>query len=100
MREIRNNENRKSNCDAANIFKSTGAAAVIIKIINRLIDDGRIVGLNDQLKTTAMLRVAHPEMSMSELAGVHEPPITKSGLSHRLSKISAYYDKCYGNEDN
>lgn len=95
VREIRNNENRKSNCDAANIFKSTGAAATVIKYINRLINDNKIDGLGEQLKTTALLRVNNPEMSLSELASIHEPPITKSGLFHRLSKINAYYEKCY-----
>ncbi len=93
VKEIRNNENRKSNCDAANIYKSTGAAANIIKIINSLIADGKLDGLPEQLKTTAILRVENPEMSLTELAGVHEPPITKSGLFHRLSKITAYYEK-------
>ena len=99
VREIRNNENRKSNCDAANIYKSTGAAAFVIKMINRLSADGKLDGLNEQLKITAKLRLEHPEMSMSELASIHEPPITKSGLSHRLAKITEYYEKCYGNEE-
>lgn len=98
LREIRNNENRKSNCDAANIFKSTGAAAAIIKQINRLVEDGKIDGLGDQLKTTARLRIDNPEMSLSELARLHEPPITKSGLFHRFEKITAYYETCYKEE--
>lgn len=99
VREIRNNENRKNNCDTANIYKSTGAAQNMIKRINRLVDDGRIDGLDQQLRVTADLRRKNPELSLSELAGIHEPPITKSGLSHRLAKISAYYDKFYTNEN-
>jgi len=94
-KEIRNNENRRSNCDMANIYKSTDAAAQIIKAINRMIADGKIDGLGESLKTTAMLRIDYPELTMSELAGIHEPPITKSGLSHRFAKILKYYDSCY-----
>ena len=101
VREIRNNENRKSNCDAANIYKSTGAAANVIRQISRLISDGKIEALDLPLKTTARLRVENPEMSLSELASIHEPPITKSGLFHRLAKITAYAQKCYdSNGDN
>ena len=96
-KEIRNNENRRSNCDMANIYKSTDAAALLIKAINRMIADGRIDGLGENLKTTAMLRINYPELTMSELAGIHEPPITKSGLSHRIAKIMKYYDACYRN---
>ena len=89
MRDIRNNENRRANCDTANIFKSTGAAASQIRAIKQLKESGRLSTLAKNLQITAELRLEYPEVSLVELAGLHEPPITKSGVSHRLQKLVA-----------
>lgn len=89
MRDIRNNENRRANCDTANIFKSTGAAAAQIRAIKQLKESGRLGTLHKNLQITAELRLEYPEVSLIELAGLHEPPITKSGVSHRLQKLVA-----------
>ena len=43
--------------------------------------------LPESLKMTAELRIKYDQMSMTELGNAHEPPITKSGVSHRLAKI-------------
>jgi DNA-binding protein WhiA len=87
LRDIRNNENRRTNCDAANIFKSTGAAALQLKAIQILNEGGRMDSLPESLKETARLREENPELSLEELAAKHDPPITKSGLSHRMKKL-------------
>lgn len=87
MRDIRNNENRRNNCDTANIYKSTGAAIQQLHAIKKLSESGQLTGLPKPLQETAVLRLQNPEISMSELAALHDPPITKSGVSHRLSKI-------------
>ncbi len=89
MRDIRNNENRRANCDTANIFKSTGAAAAQIRAIKQLKESGKLSTLHKNLQITAELRLEYPEVSLIELAGLHEPPITKSGVSHRLQKLVA-----------
>lgn len=88
-RDIRNNENRKANCDTANIYKSTGAAALQIKAIKKLEQAGKLQTLPEPLRVTAALRLEYPEVSLAELAAIHEPPITKSGVSHRLAKLQA-----------
>ena len=87
MREIRNNENRRSNCDASNIFRSTGAADVHLRAIRKLMENGKISLLPGELKTTAMIRYNNPECSLAEIASLHEPPLTKSGVNHRLKRI-------------
>ena len=92
MRDIRNNENRRANCDTANIYKSTGAAALQIRSIEQLAESGKLATLPKPLQVTAALRLEHPEVSLIELAGLHEPPITKSGVSHRLQKLVAAAD--------
>ncbi|MBR6514264.1 MAG: DNA-binding protein WhiA [Clostridia bacterium] len=86
-REIRNDVNRANNCDTANIKKSIAATKTHIDAILKLQDDNRIQLLPKPLQETAGLRLAFPDMSLSDLADMHEPKITKSGLNHRLKKI-------------
>ncbi|MBQ4561054.1 MAG: DNA-binding protein WhiA [Clostridia bacterium] len=93
-REIRNNVNRAKNCDTANIKKSITATNIHIDAILRLQDDNRIQLLPKPLQETAGLRLAFPDISLSDLADIHEPKITKSGLNHRLKKIVEFsYNK-------
>lgn len=86
-REIRNDVNRAKNCDTANIKKSIAATKTHVDAILKLQDDNRIQLLPKPLQETAGLRLAFPDMSLSDLADMHEPKITKSGLNHRLKKI-------------
>ncbi|MBQ9132652.1 MAG: DNA-binding protein WhiA [Clostridia bacterium] len=88
-RDIRNNENRATNCVAKNIEKSIAAATRQIEAIGRLIETGKLEALPEGLRTTAMLRYRNPDASLEELTALHEPPISKSGLNHRLQKILA-----------
>lgn len=93
LREIRNNENRRSNCDASNIFRSTGAADIHLRAIRKLMDNGKISLLPGELKTTAMIRYQNPECSLAEIAALHEPPLTKSGVNHRMKRIVDFAEK-------
>ena len=86
-REIRNSVNRSTNCVAGNISKSVKAAQKQLAVISALDEIGKLSLLPDELYETAKLRLANPSASLSELAILHEPPISKSGLTHRLSKI-------------
>ncbi len=86
-RDIRNNENRATNCVARNISRSVGASQKQIAAIEQLAACGRLSSLPEELQQTAALRVENDAASLSELARLHEPPITKSGLNQRLSKL-------------
>lgn len=90
MREIRNNENRRSNCDASNIFRSTGAADIQLRAIKKLMESGRLSLLSADLQKTAIIRYENPECNLAEIASLHEPPLTKSGVNHRLQRIVSF----------
>lgn len=91
-RDIRNEQNRRSNCDAANINKMTGKAQEHIRMIRALKNAGIYDLISEDLKMTADLREENPEASLVELAMMHTPPITKSGVNHRLAKIAQHYE--------
>lgn len=84
---IRNSVNRRLNCDSANLDKAVEAAQSQGAAIRKLEAAGRLRELPDKLQETAALRLAHPELSLSELAEAFDPPVTKSCLNHRLRKL-------------
>lgn len=86
-REIRNDENRATNCVARNIQKAVMAAAEQVTAIEQLKRSREWDKLSEPLRETAELRLSNPEATLSELALLHNPPITKSGLNHRLKKL-------------
>ena len=86
-RDIRNHEHRITNCEASNISRSVGASHKQILAIEQLQKTRKIDTLSDELRQTAALRLENPSASLSELALLHTPPITKSGLNRRLTKL-------------
>ena len=87
-KDIRNAENRATNCVAKNISKTVGASQRQILDIETLIAAGRLETLPYDIRITAKLRMENPDSSLQELAAKHIPPISKSGSNHRLAKIS------------
>jgi len=92
-RDIRNVENRATNCVARNISRSVGAAREQISAIERLIETRKLDQLTEELRYTARLRIENDSASLSELAMLHEPPITKSGLNGRLKRLMEAAEK-------
>lgn len=86
-KELRNETNRRINCDEANIAKTITAAAKQIEAINRLKGSGKYDSLPEELKITAEIRLRNPELTLRELLALFNPPISKPGLSHRLNRI-------------
>ena len=79
--------NRRVNCDAANLDKAVEAAQEQIEAIHRLEEWGMLDELPPKLRATAEVRLAHPELTLSQLAEALDPPVTKSCLNHRLRKL-------------
>lgn len=88
LKEVRNSVNRKVNCETANISKTVSAATKQIEDITYIRDTMGFSQLNDGLVEVAEMRLAHPEMTLQELCGVLTTPISKSGVNHRLRKLS------------
>ena len=87
VRESRGLANRAVNCDTANIKKTVNAANEAMTAIKYLSEKDLLNKLPDDLKKTAKLRYENPQASLLELAEMSNPPLTKSGINHRLRKI-------------
>ena len=87
MKELKNNINRKNNCDSANISKTVEASLKQRNAIALLESLGRLESLPPELYSVALLRKNHPEVSLRELCRLSNEPISGSGMNHRLQKI-------------
>ena len=88
-KHLRNGVNRRVNCDSANLTKAVDAAQEQIEAIRRLERRPGLDALPDKLSEAARLRLDNPELTLSQLAELFDPPITKSALNHRLRKLMA-----------
>lgn len=92
-KEVRNSINRQVNCETANITKTVNAASKQIEDIQLIQKRIGLSGLPDNLRDMALVRLSHPESSLQELGGYLNPPVGKSGVNHRLRKLSEMAEK-------
>ncbi len=93
LKEMRNSINRQVNCEAANINKTVTAASKQMEDILYIRDTVGLGDLADGLEDIARLRTDYPEASLKELGAMLLPPIGKSGVNHRLRKLSMIADQ-------
>lgn len=86
-KNLRGSINRRVNCEAANLDKTVDAAQGQLEAIRLLEKRGALDGLPEKLKEAALLRRENPELTLTQLAELCDPPVSKSALNHRLRKI-------------
>ena len=86
-KELNNKVNRRCNCDEANTSKVVEAAQEQLSAIRALRERGVYEQLPGKLQQAAIAREENPESSLTELASMMEPPITKPAMNHRLKKL-------------
>lgn len=93
VKEVRNRVNRTVNCETANLKKTASAAAKQLMDIEYIRDHLGLSKLPKALSELAEIRMNHQEASLKELGSLLEKPLGKSGVNHRLNKISEIADK-------
>ena len=88
LKDMRNTVNRKVNCETANINKTVSAAVKQIDDIRYIQETKGLDKLPEGLKDMALTRLTYPEASLKELGSLLTPPVGKSGVNHRLRKLS------------
>ncbi len=96
LKEMRNSVNRRVNCETANITKTVNAATRQIEDIEYIRDHYGFRNLPENLREMAELRLEYPEAALKELGNYLNPPVGKSGVNHRLRKISELADRIRG----
>lgn len=93
VKEVRNNVNRIVNCETANLKKTVSAAVRQMQDIEYIKDTIGISALPVNLQEVAIYRLEYPSSSLKELGEFLSPPVGKSGVNHRLKKISEIADE-------
>ncbi len=91
--EMTNKATRRANCDMANINKSVAAASEQLAAINKIKEKQGLSSLPPVLEEMARLRLENPDANLKELGDMVVPPISKSGVNHRLKKIIKYAEE-------
>ncbi|MFD2614010.1 DNA-binding protein WhiA [Paenibacillus gansuensis] len=93
MRDMRNSVNRIVNCETANLNKTIGAAVRQIDNIKLLQKEIGLESLPDKLREVAEIRLAHPDLNLTEVGEMLKGKVSKSGVNHRLRKIDELAEK-------
>ena len=88
LKDMRNSINRQVNCETANITKTANAAAKQIGDIQYIREHYGFDNLADNLRQVARLRLEYPDATLKELGEYLTPRVGKSGVNHRLRKLS------------
>lgn len=95
-KDIRNKINRRVNCEAANLNKTVSAAVKQMNDINYIIETKGIDFLPEGLQELAVARLENEDATLKELGEMMNPPLGKSGVNHRLRKISEIAEEMRG----
>ena len=93
LKEMRNSVNRKVNCETANIGKTVSAAVRQVEDIQLIEKKIGLSKLPQSLQEIARVRLEHPDMPLKDLGELLTPPVGKSGVNHRLRRISEIAEK-------
>ncbi len=96
--EFKNTANRIRNCETNNIEKTVSASLIQRNAIEALERANLLSSLSEELELTARLRLEFKDYSLARLAAEFSPPISKSGLSHRLNKLVEIAEEMLGRE--
>ncbi|MCD8240800.1 MAG: DNA-binding protein WhiA [Oscillospiraceae bacterium] len=89
-KDMRNAVNRRVNCDSANADKIVSAAQAQLEQIRNIERETGLENLPEDLREVALLRIANPEASLTDLALLSPGGMSKSGINHRMRKLMAY----------
>lgn len=93
LKEIANTVNRQVNCETSNLMKTVRASERQIEDIEYIETHGGLGQLPDGLRRMAEARLEHRDSALGELGTFLEPPVGKSGVNHRLRRISEIADR-------
>jgi len=87
VKSIRNDTNRRLNFESANMDKTAQAVVAQIKALSRIETTCGLAALPEDLQEVAKLRLENPDLSLRDLGTLMDPPLSRSGVNHRLQRI-------------
>ncbi len=100
VKDVRNNANRRTNCETANIQKTVDASTRQVADIEYIDERLGLENLQGDLRELALLRLDNRDASLAELGRLMSPELGKSGVNHRLKKLAELAENLRINEEN
>ncbi|WP_215491905.1 DNA-binding protein WhiA [Fenollaria sporofastidiosus] len=100
VKDVRNNANRRTNCETANIQKTVDASTRQVADIEYIDERLGLENLQGDLRELALLRLDNRDASLAELGRLMSPELGKSGVNHRLKKLAEMAENLRINEEN
>lgn len=88
-KDMRNNVNRRLNFESANLDRTINAALEQVRAIEKLKASGLFFGLSPEMQKIAEIRLENTEYSLQQIGSMFDPPLSRSGVNHRLKKLCA-----------
>lgn len=98
IKEMRNNVNRIVNCETANLNKTIESSVRQIEDIKLIKLKKKFDMLSEKEKELAVLRLENPDATLTELGKMLDTPISKSGVNHRIERITKLADELRENK--
>lgn len=95
-KDMVNHVNRRVNFENANLNRTVEAAITQVEAIEKIEKRMGLDSLPAPLREIAVMRMDNPEVSLSELAQMVSPPLTRSGVNHRLKRLVEIADSIAG----
>jgi len=92
--EILDRVNKQVNCDSANARRQAEAGAKRTEMFIKLLDSPKSRNLSEEMLSVLRLHVDNPGLSITEFGKMMDPPISKSGMNHRLKKLMEIAEEC------
>lgn len=87
VKELRNDANRRVNCEIANIEKIVRASTKQVEMIEHIQRKIGLKVLPPELAEIAELRLENTDMSLTDLGQLLDPPLSKSAVNQRMRRL-------------
>lgn len=87
MKDIKNQINRRSNFESANMSRSIEAGLKQVAVIEEILEHIELKDMTEDLSSLCSLRLENPDISLDELGKMMNPPLSRSAVSRRFKKL-------------
>jgi DNA-binding protein WhiA len=87
MKNIKNQINRRSNFESANMSRSIEAGLKQVAVIEEVLNKISLDDMTEDLAALCKLRLENPELSLDEIGKMMVPELSRSAVSRRFKKL-------------
>ena len=87
IKDLKNQINRRSNFESANMSRSIEAGLKQVSLIEAVLEKISLEDMTADLSELCKLRLDNPDISLDELGKLVNPPLSRSAVSRRFKKL-------------